>query len=103
MPSLYKIQKRDSTESEWEDMKPTKGWFDHIDLSYNDARSIVKEYKELSKTKNYRTIKQGKHDTIMPCSICLKSIKVSERSGSSDGGITHTHDDCRYAQYRNEK
>lgn len=96
MPNKYKIQTRKSIDDEWVDMKPMKGWFDTIDLTYNEARSIVKEYKGLSGTKNYRTIKQGKNDTIMPCTICLKSIKVNERSSSYDGGITHIHDDCRY-------
>lgn len=94
MPQMYKIQKRDSDAADWLDMKPMKGWFDHIDLTYKEARSIVSEYKKLSKTKNYRVLKQGKNDTIMPCVICNKSIKVSEPSGSSDGGITHTHDEC---------
>lgn len=98
--NLYKIQTRNSVDDEWVDQKPMKGWFNTIDLSYNEARSIVREYKELTKTKNYRTIKQGKNDTIMPCTICHKSIKVNEKSGSSDGGITHSHDDCRYKQFK---
>lgn len=94
MANLYKIQKRDNEESEWYDFEPMKGWFNHIDLTYNEARSVVSEYKSLSKTKNYRLIKQGKNDKIMPCTYCNKSIKVQEPSSSSDGGITHIHDDC---------
>lgn len=95
MPNLYKIQIRDSLESEWRDMHPIKGLFNTIDLSYNEARSIVSDFNGLSKTKNHRTIKQGKNDVIKPCTICNKSIKIQEDSGTSDGGVTYTHDACR--------
>lgn len=98
MPNLYKIQTRDNPESEWHDMKPIKGWFDHIDLTYSDACAVVREYKGLSGTKDYRTIKQGKNDTIMPCTVCGKSIKILESYGSCDGGISHIHDKCHYEQ-----
>lgn len=103
MANLYKIQTRKSDDDEWVDMQPMKGWFNTIDLSYNEARSIVSEFKGLSKTKNYRTIKQGKNDTIKPCTICHKSIKVNENSGSADGGITYSHDDCRYKQFEQRR